>query len=130
MTFIQTIEKSDEKKKKKLKQNVYYHKINILAEKAQMIFYAFLNHFSQVAHELLFQYTFASISVECYFMMTIYESFVAGLDWAGSRTPDVWICKYLKPNDKATDLFDLRVYVPVNNYGHVDLATLFLGRFP
>ena len=31
---------------KKLKQNAGYHKINILAEKAQMIFYAFLKHFS------------------------------------------------------------------------------------
>ena len=33
---------------KKLKQNAYYRKINILAEKAQMIFNAFLNHFSIV----------------------------------------------------------------------------------
>ena len=47
LTFIQTIDIGlKQRLMKKLKQNALYHKINILAEKAHMIFYAFLNHFS------------------------------------------------------------------------------------
>ena len=47
LTFIQTIDIGlKQRLMKKLKHNAYNNKINILAEKAQMIFYAFLNHFS------------------------------------------------------------------------------------
>ena len=48
LTFIQTTDIGlKQRLMQKLKQNAYYHKINILAEKkAQIILYAFLNHFS------------------------------------------------------------------------------------
>ena len=46
LTFIQIIGIGlKQRLMKKLKQNAQYHKINILAEKTQMIFYALLNHF-------------------------------------------------------------------------------------
>ena len=49
LTFIQTIDIGlKQRLMKKLKQNAYYNKINILSEKAQMIIYAFLNHFSVI----------------------------------------------------------------------------------
>ena len=49
LTFIRTIDIGlNQILMKNLKENAQYHKINILAEKAQMIVYAFLNHFSIV----------------------------------------------------------------------------------
>ena len=46
LTFSQTID-IDLKQRlmKKLKHNAYYHKINILAEKVQILFYAFFKSF-------------------------------------------------------------------------------------
>ena len=47
LSSIQTIDIGlKQRLMKKLKPKAYYHKLNSLAEKAQIIFYAFLNHFS------------------------------------------------------------------------------------